>query len=586
MLSFASVHLRNLYFSTLDYLQITSSPVFALSNIPEHAATNFNNLREPSAAHVPALNISPTSLPPSQTSIFMRRELEYTKSELAHTKNDVAILEDRCKMLERKLRDTRDILRTREAEVEKVRKERDRERKRSRSGSVPHYPHDYKADVAHSRHNSDTKPSSHHARSASSVRSPASSAATKAKVASLPTPPALPSASSSPRPPQSNASTLGQAEERARLKSSEAYLTRTDSWSGAQVLQALQDINAEIFQFAASATEVCAFSPAIVSARSGQAMHDTSTRLGPRFTRILAGRDHSQDPLLVQWALQGCVAVCMARALSAFCFGFPAEADNILSQIYRRMALAEPQPTSSKWRALTHRNIHAVYPTLDDYAVQKLTDTIIRWSADIFLVSGCTSFNDPSSGNALLSTSPPSFASPSSSPPNSRPLSTKPSFSSLGSHSSHATSSYAPSHASTTTSANPGIAFIRESLKSHFGDLIRRLARSATKLATTLREEILSTSFEAVAVDHTQAYDAASMQDIMREHACTAQSTPGMNGKTNGATAVLATTELGLLCTTRIGNRESVGDEDVTIEKRLILKPKVVLENVLEMLDR
>jgi len=61
------------------------------------------------------------------------------------------------------------------------------------------------------------------------------------------------------------------------------------------------------------------------------------------------------------------------------------------------------------------------------------------------------------------------------------------------------------------------------------------------------------------------------------------------NGHANGIAVgptVLATTELGLLCTTRIGNRESIGDEDVTIEKRLILKPKVVLENVLEMLDR
>jgi hypothetical protein len=82
------------------------------------------------------------------------------------------------------------------------------------------------------------------------------------------------------------------------------------------------------------------------------------------------------------------------------------------------------------------------------------------------------------------------------------------------------------------------------------------------------------------------------MVDMMREcgysntHSIPSVQTNGhVNGSVVGPT-VLATTELGLLCTTRIGNRESVGDEDVTIEKRMILKPKVVLENVLEMLDR
>jgi len=107
-------------------------------------------------------------------------------------------------------------------------------------------------------------------------------------------------------------------------------------------------------------------------------------------------------------------------------------------------------------------------------------------------------------------------------------------------------------------------------------------------LATTLREEILSTSFDAIAVDHSQNFNPVTMYDYMAPHA-QAQAYPGANGSSaNGeiGTSVLATTELGLLCTTRIGNRESVGDEDVTIERRVLLKPKVVLENVLEMLDR
>ena len=97
-----------------------------------------------------------------------------------------------------------------------------------------------------------------------------------------------------------------------------------------------------------------------------------------------------------------------------------------------------------------------------------------------------------------------------------------------------------------------------------------------------MREEILSTSFDVIAMDHTQNFNPSTMYDYMAPHAQAGAN--GSNGETS--TSVLATTELGLLCTTRIGNRESVGDEDVTIERRILLKPKVVLENVLEMLDR
>ncbi|KAK2460280.1 hypothetical protein APHAL10511_007669 [Amanita phalloides] len=535
MLSLAAVHLKTLYDSALEYLRIAP-------------------------AHTPSVILREGSDAPCLSIPYMRRDLEFTRNELARTKNDVAMLEERCKILEKTLKDTRDMLRVREAEMDKVRKERDRERKlteRKRSDSVPAP----KPDVLLSR------------RSSVDVRPGRSS---KHAPASPPVPPLPPKHVSTSTP-----------EDRARLRSTEVYLTRTDSWSGAQVIQALQDINSEILQFAASATEVCAFAPtpesrAILASRSAQAMRDTTSRLGPKFARILSTRDHSQDPLLVQWALQGSVALCLARALSAFCLGFPAEADSILSQIHRRMSLAalEAQPTSSKWRALTHKNIHAVYPTLDDYAAQKLTDTIIRWSADVFLISGCTSIHDISSPTV------------SSSPPNPRSLSTQASFASLASSSvSTASTSNANSTSSSTITNANATTPLRESLKAHFGDQVRRLARSATRLATTLREEILSTSFDVIAMDHTHQFNPATMYDYMAPHA---QAQPG--GVTNGnngagtiegaaSAAVLATTELGLLCTTRMGNRESIGDEDVTIEKRLLLKPRVVLENVLEMLD-
>jgi hypothetical protein len=323
MLSLAAFHLKNFYGSALSYLQ--SKPA-NLSLVPDQVEGAL--LREPSDA-----------VCLSRPGPLMRRELEFTRTELAHTKSDVAMLEERCKVLERTLKDTRDILRAREVEVDKVRKERDRERRlseRRRSDSTP----------LQTAHKTDAVPPR---RSSADIRAPNGRAPAVPKPSS---PPAVGPPRPPPPPVPPKHSAVNTAEERARLRSNEAYLTRTDSWSGAQVLQALQDINSEILQFAASATEVGAFATtpetrAILASRAAQAMHDTASRLGPKFARILSSRDHSQDPLLVQWALQGSVALCIARALSAFCLGFPTDADSILSQIYKRMSLAGKSTLSS-----------------------------------------------------------------------------------------------------------------------------------------------------------------------------------------------------------------------------------------------
>ncbi|XP_006459604.1 hypothetical protein AGABI2DRAFT_191514 [Agaricus bisporus var. bisporus H97] len=336
-------------------------------------------------------------------------------------------------------------------------------------------------------------------------------------------------------------------EELARARTADAYLTRTDNWSGAQILQAVHDINSEILQFAAGATEAFTFdrNARPSSSRAIQAMHDTSARLGSSLARILANRDHSQDPILVQLALQGCLTICITRALSTFCVGFPSKSDSLLHQIYHRMALAEPQPTSSKWRSLTHQHIHAMYPTLIEYSTTELTDTIFRWSSDILLISGCISYT-PSS-------STPSLSSSSSS-----------------------------SSSTTTTTA----------LRSRFTDHIRRLSKSVIKLSKVLREEILSTSFELLAVDPTNhppstptttsaggggggpLFHDRTMIDAFSDY-----------GQSRGS--VLATTELGLRCVTRMGTREAVAsEEEVLLEQRVLLMPKVVLESVLDILDR
>ena len=131
-----------------------------------------------------------------------------------------------------------------------------------------------------------------------------------------------------------------EAEHYARARSLDVFLTKTDSWSGAQIIQAVDDLNAEINQFAAASTESCLFSKrsgAKTPLSMSPEQENTTPWLGPALSRILALRDHSQDPILVQLALQASLVTCCSRSLSLFCVGFPSKLDALLSRVLAHM---------------------------------------------------------------------------------------------------------------------------------------------------------------------------------------------------------------------------------------------------------
>ncbi|KAJ7364126.1 hypothetical protein DFH08DRAFT_730606 [Mycena albidolilacea] len=250
----------------------------------------------------------------------MRRGFENITNQLARSQAEVAKLEERCRMLEKALRGTREMLEARETELERMRR-------------------------------------------TSSQRSDGSQNMLT----------------------RSETGSMLLDEQRAQIRSTEIYMTRTDSWSGAQVIQAVHDLNSEIIQFAASAIDLCTFE----SPSSPQAMHDTSARLGPNLAGLLSARErNSQDPTLVGLALQSGMATCIARAMNSFALGLPSKSDVILSQVYSHIFIAEPQPLSSRWRAICHKHVHALYPGLKEYAAEELRETICRWTSDI-LVAAC-----------------------------------------------------------------------------------------------------------------------------------------------------------------------------------------------------
>lgn len=251
------------------------------------------------------------------TSIPMRREFDVMKNELARSRTEVTKLEERCKLLEKTLKETRDLVRARDMELERIRKDDERQRPgASRRGSSAS-----EMQTADSQRREVTAEESM-LQSQRLRPSPSRNGLQRGNI------------------DEAGRTIAAMEESRAQARCLEIFMTRTDSWSGAQVLQAVHDLNSEILQFAASATELCTFERTTARStpsRSGQAVHDTSSRLGAHVTRVLTTRDHAQDPILVQIALQGCISTCIARALSTFCMGFPSKSDVVLAQIYSSM---------------------------------------------------------------------------------------------------------------------------------------------------------------------------------------------------------------------------------------------------------
>lgn len=110
------------------------------------------------------------------------------------------------------------------------------------------------------------------------------------------------------------------------------------------MIQAVHDINSLILQFAASVAEIGRFLVRDVEAPESmpstgmegtRSYADTMQRLGPALTKLLATYDHSNDPILVQLALQTLVCVASKKAWETFCLGLPGKSDGVLSVIYR-----------------------------------------------------------------------------------------------------------------------------------------------------------------------------------------------------------------------------------------------------------
>lgn len=470
---------------------------------------------------------SSRSEPSNAVLASLRSELGATRAELARFRSDATRLAERQRALERALQEARDALRSRDKQIEDLKRERDLAMADRKSRPPVR--------------DLDRRTLRFDARRSSCTRSPSSRTAYDSdhdheldELALLKSAPPYRGRRNKSLPPAPRAviPTYGDS---CLPPGMEAFLNKTDSWSGAQVIQAVQDLNSEILQLSAGATESVTIQgrDKTSQARMNQATKGSSSRLGVPFARLLASRDHSEEPALLQFGLQACVATCVARLLGVFCVGLPLMHNDLFLQIHSRMhvtgqayrppwssalhfcilnrhraPILEPQATSARWRALTLTHLRAINPRLEDAAVQDFITQILRAWADVLVLCGVAQSE-----------------------------------------------------------------LTLDVLRPRFGAQTQRVVRSACALARILHEEIMSTKFEVILTEQGRAFDPSCMTNAF-----------GELGESSGA--VLCSTELGLRCVTKKNARVAVdGLFEGSMDTKMLLLPKVILEGVADVLD-
>jgi hypothetical protein len=105
----------------------------------------------------------------------------------------------------------------------------------------------------------------------------------------------------------------------------------------------------EIFQLSALIADEFAenFGRAIDHSRPSHRALITQA-LGEPMLRLLAERDHTEDPTLVQFAVQAWEVHLCAKIFDSFCYGARPEVNDFLSQIFEQMhksGRSQPTPT-------------------------------------------------------------------------------------------------------------------------------------------------------------------------------------------------------------------------------------------------
>ena len=401
------------------------------------------------------------------------------------------------------------------------------------------------------------------------------------------------------------------------LRSLKSFLTKTDDYSGQQIIQAVHDLNTEILQLAAAVSDEFPLSRRSPGLWKESHCEFIREAIGDGMLTLLRDGDHEEDPLVVQLAIQAWEVWCCRQVLDSFCVGAPPEVDRFLNDVFREMQSSgkpflsivrcvhysdfrnhapEPQATTSRWRTLTHMHARGVVSNYNApapaYPGSLISSSLI--SLPPYPTPGSTANNTP---DYRL------FALPmarSRTPSNASASSVDGPSSLTGVHISGILAILALAGCTDERGVH------NEPLRSRFGEKLSYITERTEALARILREGVSSAWFEVVVErpsvtplarskgrgqgiwSTSQAFDPATMENMYA-------------GYGSEECGVLCTVAFGLSVVKRRKEGEAgrdqqpahldmKGEQGATrskadlLETTLLVKPKVLLESVKELL--
>ena len=376
--------------------------------------------------------------------------------------------------------------------------------------------------------------------------------------------------------------------------------------------------------------------PRLPNSKSGRETHDRlKDALGSNFYHLIfTHSDPPSDPsLVVQYAIQAWQVWCCSRILDGFCFGLPGEVDRLLTDVWESMKRegmllfsipasphlghevltsglfawdeTELQPMSSRWRGLTHEYLRGVLTASPEGSTQ-LTPTTTPSTSALY----------KSESNELLSV---------------RTLQERELFglnirgvlailSGVGLEVDQTSlppyTRDSPTPGGDLSAVVDGNVINTTKVVEEFGETLKRIQEQAIELATITREGVTSGWFEITRVSGavTISTDTSTSPlplsrdveaSVMRfDHRTMDNVLQGL-GREDGECVVMCTIEFGVDCVRKVVSDEDAGvvpcpiepigpppsrapeegvGEGETMERKTLVKPKVLLESVIEIM--
>ncbi|OJA20124.1 hypothetical protein AZE42_04097 [Rhizopogon vesiculosus] len=173
------------------------------------------------------------------------------------------------------------------------------------------------------------------------------------------------------------------------LQGAQAFLSKADTLSGAEVIRLVDELNQEIMQTAAFISDSFDFARRPEhQAEMKEASSRTSELIGPTITSLLSAVQHGEDPLLIQVALQAATVEFSRWIIMTWDFD-GLQAEQPLAEIYGDVRETESQAISGRWRALTRSHAQKVAlqeSDLHSTMVAHISDTLVV----VMIAAGCT----------------------------------------------------------------------------------------------------------------------------------------------------------------------------------------------------